>query len=57
MGLTITLGGTRWEAQFSILYQLEYKPVWRRWSGPLEQGFLFKFLVFVLRFAKGPRLA
>jgi hypothetical protein len=55
MGLTITLGGTRWEAQFSVLWQLEYLPVWRRWRGPLEQGFLFKFLVFVLRFAKGPR--
>jgi hypothetical protein len=55
MGLTITLGAATWEAQVSLLYQLEYRPVLQRWRTPAERGFLFKFLVFVLRFAKGPR--
>ncbi len=55
MGLTITLGAARWEAQFSMLYQLEYRPVLQRWRTPAERGFLFKFLVFVVRVAAGPR--
>ena len=55
MGLTITLGTARWEAQVSLLYQLEYRPVLQRWRTPAERGFLFKFLVLVVRVAMGPR--
>ncbi len=55
MGLTITLGTARWEAQLSLLYQLEYRPVLQRWRTPAGRGFLFKFLILVIRFAAGPR--
>jgi len=55
MGLTITLGTATWEAQVSLLYQLEYRPVLQRWRTPAERGFLFKFLILVLRVATGPR--
>lgn len=55
MSLTITLGTSTWEAQVSLLYQLEYRPVLQRWRTPAERGFLFKFLILVLRVATGPR--
>lgn len=50
MGLTINLNTARWELQFSMLYQLEYRPVLTRWSNTDERGFILKFLCFVLRF-------
>ena len=50
MGLTINFSTARWELQFAILAQLEYRPVLVRWSNPEERGFILKFLCFVLRF-------
>ncbi len=50
MGLTINFSTARWELQFAILDQLEYRPVLVRWSNPEERGFILKFLCFVLRF-------
>lgn len=55
MALTLTFSVARWELQASLLSQLEYLPVFRRWKNEAEQGFLFKFLVFVLRFGAGHR--
>ena len=44
LALTMTLSTPRREAQLSLLWQLEYRPVLVRWSQPNERGFLFKFL-------------
>lgn len=57
MAFTITLGSNRWEAQLSLLFQLNYRPVLKRWRGEEERGFLFKFLILAVRFAAGKDMA
>lgn len=55
MGLTINLNTARWEVQFSILWQLEYRPVLVRWRTDEERGFIAKFACFVLRYGADRR--
>lgn len=52
MTLNLNLSTRRWELQLALVYQLEYWPVLVRWSNISESGFIFKFLIFVLRFGK-----
>ncbi len=52
MGVTLSFSTRRAELAVSILYQLEYRPVLTRWRTVEEQGFIAKFLCFVVRYIR-----